>query len=162
MTMKSLDFKATFLAATMMTCVLTGLTCPQDCMPGQPNPAAVRIDFSIVEQTSDTTGRVMIVGVIENLGSGMYSSSPGQQNVRLLENTTEVASEDFEVMATGDFVMVSYTRDWDTSNEFPPVYRVAITYDPDIFIDGNSENDDCATSDNAFQRDGGEINALFE
>lgn len=160
--MTKLNSKIAVFAAFAMTVSMTGLTCPEDCMPGQPNPAAVRIDFSLIEQTSDTTGRVQIVGVIENLGSGMFDSSPGQQSVHLLEGTTEVASEDFEVMATGDFIMVSYERDWNTSNEFPPVYRVAITYDPDIFIDGNPANDDCATSDNALERDGAEINSLFE
>lgn len=160
--MTKFNSKIAVLAAFAMTVSMTGLTCPEDCMPGQPNPAAVRIDFSLVEQTSDTTGRVRIVGVIENLGSGTFSSSAGQQNVHLLEGTTEVASTDFVMMETGDFVMVTYERDWDTSNEFPPVYRVAITYDPDIFIDGNAANDDCATSDNALERDGAEINSLFD
>ena len=46
-------------------------------------------------------------------------------------------------VVTGDFVMVTYERDWDTSNEFPPVYRVAITYDPDIFIDDLGDDDRC-------------------
>ena len=43
------------------------------------------------------------------------------------------------------FVNVSFEAVWSSFlSEFPPSYRVLISYDPDIFIDGNDFNDDCS------------------
>ena len=77
-------------------------------------------------------------------------------------NFTVVATQDFEDLAPGETVTVSFTKvGWSTVNEFPPDYRVFIVYAPDIFMDGNDNNDDCATSDNTLERSGSEINDLF-
>ncbi len=155
--------KVKLVALTLTASLIptTGLTCPADCEEGQPNPAADRIDYELLEMTSSTTGTVLITGVVENKGSGDFDSNPGQQSVLLYEGTTLLAQTDFEDLAPGETVSVSAEVDWSTSNEFPPTYRVVISYDPDIFIDGNEANDDCATSDNALSRDGAEINDLF-
>lgn len=145
---------------------ISGLTCPEECLEGQPNPAVISIDFNLVSQDSDSTGTVEIVGAVENLGSGTFDSSAGQQAVQIwagqsLTSLSMLASQSFEDLAPGAQVTVSHEVQWNTSNEFPPIYRVILSYDPDIYIDGNDNNDDCATSDNALQRDGSEINNLF-
>ncbi len=142
-------------------CVLPGLTCPSDCGPTDPNPAVDRIDFTLVSG-GGTMGDVRIDGVVENKGGGAFDSSAGQQRVQLFEGTTLVATQEFVRLDPGETVTVSFVRiDFDTTNEFPPDYRVVITYDPDISTDGNDNNDDCATSDNALERSGSEINDLF-
>jgi hypothetical protein len=46
--------------------------------------------------------------------------------------------------------------------ESSPSYRLAIAYDPDIFIDGNEENDDCDLGANSLELTAAEINALFD
>lgn len=154
------------LAVVLLVIPIFGLTCPQDCLEGQPNPAVTAIDFTLVSQESDSSGTVRITGTAENLGSGTFNSSAGQQSLQIwagpsLTSLTLLASQDFEDLAPGEQVMVTFDVDWNTSMEFPPIYRVILSYDPDIYIDGNDQNDDCATSDNALQRDGSEINDLF-
>lgn len=155
--------KVKLLAMAMSTSLvpLTGMTCPSDCLPGQPNPAVDRIDFELLETTSPTEGAVLITGVVVNAGTGLFDSSAGQQSVQLYEGVTLLATADFEDLAPGETVTVAAEVDWSTTNEFPPTYRVVIVYDPDIYIDGNDANDDCATSDNALSRDGADINDLF-
>lgn len=146
---------------TLAVCVLSGGTCPENCQPGQPNPAVDRIDFTLVSTSTSTTGTVRIEGVVENKGDTTFDSGAGQQSVQLYQGTTLLAQQDFEDLAAGATVTVAHDLSWNTSTEFPPTFRVIIVYDPDIFIDGNDNNDDCATSDNALERSGSEINDLF-
>ncbi|MCB9853447.1 MAG: hypothetical protein H6819_10160 [Phycisphaerales bacterium] len=154
------------ISVVLLLLPISGLTCPEDCLEGQPNPAVISIDFNLVSRDTDSTGTVEIVGTVENLGSGTFDSAAGQQAVQIwagpsLTSLNMLASQPFEDLAPGAQVSVSYELEWNTSNEFPPIYRVILSYDPDIYIDGNDDNDDCATSDNALQRDGSEINDLF-
>ena len=155
--------KVPLLVVALSVFAMSGLTCPEDCEPGDPNLAVDRIDFTLVTQASPTTGTVRIDGVVENKGGSTFDSGAGQQSVQLYEGTaiTPVAQQNFEDLAVGATVTVSYTLDWTTSTEFPPTYRVYINLDPDIFIDGNPNNDDCPTVDNAMERPGSDINDLF-
>lgn len=161
-----MTIKQITLLSTAILFPLAGLTCPEDCLVGQPNPAVVSLDFELIDQTSETTGTIMITGVVENLGTGSFDSSPGQQSVQLymgqsLTSLTLLETEEFEDLVPGGQVTVVHTMEWNTSDEFPPLFQVILSYDPDIYIDGNEDNDDCANSDNALQRDGSDINALF-
>ena len=60
---------------------------------------------------------------------------------------------------------MSYEREWNSSSptegEFPPDYIVKISYDPDILIDGNPDNDDCNPGNNEVTRSGAGINTLL-
>jgi hypothetical protein len=54
---------------------------------------------------------------------------------------------------------ISYEMDWITSNEFPPVYEVKISF---VETAGRRvANPDCNTSNNRIQRDSEPANALF-
>ena len=147
-----------FLALSV--CVLSGLTCPEDCETTDPNPAVDRIDITVL--TADPA-RIRVTGVVENKGGGTFDSSAGQQSVQLYQglDTTPLATQTFEDLAPGATVSVTHEMDWSRSTEFPPTLRVVIAYDPDIFIDGNDNNDDCSTSDNVMEKTGSEINAEF-
>src|SRR5262249_14453740 len=124
------------LAALTLLLILPGLgmDCPVDeCDPSlsRPNPLAVEIEFSILEglsSSTDTTGRVRINGLIRNDGTANYVSSENQQTIQLYEDTTFVADQTFQNLAIGEEATIVYERDWDTTNEFPPTYRVAIIY----------------------------------
>jgi hypothetical protein len=76
-----------------------------------------------------------------------------------------VATKQFVNLAPGATETVAYERAWNSSSpsegEFPPSYRLLITYDPDIYMDGNPENDDCDLSNNQMDRSGTGINELF-
>ena len=155
--------KVPLLVVALSVFAMSGLTCPEDCEPGDPNLAVDRIDFTLVTQASPTTGTVRIDGVVENKGGSTFDSGAGQQSVQLYEGTaiTPVAQQNFEDLAVGATVTVSYTLDWTTSTEFPPTYRVYINLDPDIFIDGNENNDECPVTDNAMEVTGAQINTEF-
>ena len=130
-----------------------------------PDPAAHRIDFSIVQRTSQFAGRVKIVGVVKNVGQAAYESGPNQQDMYIYENNRLVARQPFHNLAPGQEVTVQHERAWNSSSpaegEFPPAYKLAVSYDPDIYIDGNPKNNDCRSANNQKERSGADINALF-
>lgn len=125
------------------------------------NPRAREIRFELVERTDAFSGRVRITAIFENAGSEDFVSSAGQQRVELYEGGTLVASRRFKRLAAGATISLSYERSWWTSTEFPPSFRARISYDPDIYIDGNDRNDDCESGDNEVERSGYEVNEIF-
>ncbi|MCA9588553.1 MAG: hypothetical protein KC657_24720 [Myxococcales bacterium] len=130
------------------------------------DPAATAIDAVIVARTSRFAGTVRITGRVKNVGNAAYVSRPGQQIVQMWEETPGarprlVAQQAFTNLAVGQEMFVSFARPWSSSDEFQPQYKVVITYDPDIFLDGNTKNDDCNMNNNARVRAPASINALF-
>ncbi len=130
-----------------------------------PDPSARQIDFQIIQRISQFRGRVRILGAVRNVGRAAYESNPGQQTAYLYENSRLVAERRFQNLAPGQEVRVAFERNWNASSpaegEFPPIYKLAIGYDPDISSDGNPKNDDCNLSNNKVERSSGPINALF-
>lgn len=134
------------------------------------DPAATQIQFAITNQTSQFRGTVKITGVVKNIGDSLFDSGSGQQSVLLYEiplggSPILRAQKNFEDLAPGQKLKLSYSRNWDASSpsegEFPPNYRVVISYDPDIYIDGNPFNDDANLGNNQRDRSGSGINDLF-
>jgi hypothetical protein len=134
-------------------------------LPQCPDPAAQRIDFSIVSRTSQFRGRVRIVGVVKNVGLAAYESGPNQQSAQLYADGKFLVQQAFQNLAPSQEVTVTYERNWDASSpaegEFPPTYKLLIVYDPDIRLDGNPKNDECTSANNKKERSGADINALF-
>lgn len=134
------------------------------------DPAATSVDFAMVSRTSQFAGRVRITGKVKNVGNSAYESGPRQQTAQLYEivpgaRPRLVATTAFQNLAPNTEVAVSFVRDWNASSpaegEFPPSYRVVVSYDPDILLDGNTKNDDCRTNNNTLERSGSALNALF-
>jgi len=75
-----------------------------------------------------------------------------------------VATRVFQNLTPGQEVKVSYTRAWGKSSpaegEFPPKYILIISFDPDIYIDGNDNNDDANTGNNRMEKSSREINGM--
>jgi hypothetical protein len=129
-----------------------------------PDLAAKEIKFQVIRRTSKFAGRVRITGIVRNVGTKAYISSPGQQNVILYEvdgTKRLVGDKPFQNLRPGQEAKVVFERDWSASNEFPPKYVMEIGFDLDIFLDGNLNNDDCDPSNNKLERQGEAINALF-
>src|SRR5262245_33899036 len=135
-----------------------------------PDPAAVSLNFAVSARTTRFAGRVRITGTVKNIGTAPYISGPEQQLVNLYEMVPGgpsrlVASRRFQNEAINEEITVSYERAWNSSSpaegEFPPTYKLIVTYDPDIRLDGNTKNDDCNGANNARERSGGDINAMF-
>jgi hypothetical protein len=134
--------------------------------PRPPDPAVQPIGFQIVSCKSRYTARIRITGVITNRG-GPFESRSGQQSVVLYEGQRQlVAKKPFQNLAPGASVNVVYERDWNSSSpsegEFPPTYKLIISYDPDIRMDGNTKNDDTVSANNSTERSGREINDLID
>lgn len=130
------------------------------------DPAAARIDTTLLARATPFSGRVRITGVVKNLGTASYESGANQQLALLYEVTPGraprlVAQQAFQNLAPGAEVAVSYDRDWYAAGEFQPSYKLMIVYDPDILLDSNPKNDDWSTSNNVRVVEPGTLNALF-
>lgn len=127
--------------------------------------AVTEIRFSIVSVKDRYNGTVKIEGIVKNTGGLNYTSGENQQTILLYEETPGlspklVASRSFRNLAVNGTVSVSYTRAWRTSDEFPPSYTAIIVFDPDIYLDGNTSNDDANSANNRLTKQGAEINLL--
>jgi len=141
-----------------------------------PDPAAYAIRFQIVRRDSQFKGRIRITGIVKNVGGKAFVSNPRQAGVYLYElpagvppasATTGrvVAQRQIANLAPGATISLSYERNWNSSSpsegEFPNSYRLLITYDPDIYMDANKQNDDCNQGNNKKNRSGTEINDML-
>lgn len=130
-----------------------------------PDLSADRIEFGIVSKTGQFKGKVRVVGVVKNVGNKDYKSSPHQQSIVLYQGNKLVSTKAFQNLAVNQEERIVYERDWDASSpsegEFPPEFKLALTFDPDISMDGNLENDECNSTNNHKTRSGADINALF-
>ena len=159
-----MNTRLTLLALGVAVLTLSAGGCPI-CPEGSPNLAVVRIDFELIETTSTTSGTVRVTGVITNSGTSTYNSGTGQQSIQLYEGSdlqqAPVAQTDFEDLAAGAMLTVTYETEWSTSSEFLPDYYVLlINLDPDLHLDGNEANDECPATDNLLSRPGSEVNDL--
>ncbi len=118
----------------------------------------------------DFEGTATIRGVVTNNGGDDFVSGSGQQSIRLYETNpgglaTIVATGTFERLDAGATLRLEYTRTWNISSpaegEFPPEYELEISFDPDIFIDDTTQNDDNDLDNNTLIESGQQINDLF-
>jgi len=83
----------------------------------------------------------------------------------LYEGSTLRKTKSFSSLAAGASFSFYFERDWYSSSpnegEFPPMYKLLIQYDPDIYMDGNKNNDDCNGKNNKLEKSGMAINRLF-
>ncbi|MCU0288968.1 MAG: hypothetical protein MUF15_21560, partial [Acidobacteria bacterium] len=137
------------------------------------DPAAFEIDFDIVRRDSQFQGRIRITGIVKNIGTKAFQSGPNQAAAYLYQlppaatsGGTIVAQQQFTKLDVGETLNLIWERDWNSSSpnegEFPYSYRLIISYDPDIYMDANKDNDDCNGSNNQKDRNGSEINDLLK
>ncbi len=160
----------------MIILAIAALSCDDDDTISEPPPTidleATSIDFSLANQ-DDFVADATILGTITNTQDDFVSGS-GQQAILLYERSlgtptgnpgVEVARVNFTTLGAGETLTISYTRTWNASSpaegEFPPDYRILISYDPDLLIDGNDDNDDDNVSNDELTRSGQGINQLF-
>jgi hypothetical protein len=134
--------------------------------PG-PDPAAMLKVEIISRDAHGHGGRVRITGIVKNKGGADFTSGAGQQAIRFYEKTpgagdTKLDEKAFQNLARNQEIRTrSIERDWTASTEFPPSYEIRIDYDPDIFADGNENNDDCNMNNNRQEREGAQISSMF-
>ncbi len=157
-------------AKTLKSLRSIGLIENSKALPGLPllqkniDLAAESINFSVVNVMDRFNAVVKIEGVVRNVGRLNYTSGTKQQSALLYEDNGGilrlVASQSFQNLDVNATAKVSFTRNWNKASEFPPNYILIISFDPDIYMDANTNNDDANNANNKFSRSGGEINLL--
>jgi len=90
--------------------------------------------------------------VVLNGGAVDFVSGPGQQEVHLYRNGVLVANEEFpgNRLEVGASFRLTYLEEAAQPGDTLR-WRGIIVYDPDIFSDGNSANDDCNLDNNVVE-----------
>lgn len=130
-----------------------------------PDLAAFDIKFQQLSGNQHR-GTVRITGVVKNVGKQHFVSGARQAYAYLYEvsltgRATLKARREIRNLSAGSTINIGFSRNWYAGNEFPPNYRLVISYDPDIKLDSNSRNDDCYTANNQKTRPGTDIHRLF-
>lgn len=104
------------------------------------------VDLAVFANKSRVGDRVRITYGVRNVSSTNYVSGSNQQAIAVSSNGHAVAVGRFGNLNAGQ------TRSWSIdvplAFEFPNTYAVIYSYDPDIYIDGNTANDDCNRANN--------------
>ncbi len=93
---------------------------------------------------------IWLDAVIHNNGSVPFISQSTQQMVTFYHGERVLLSRPWGVwqIPPGANIFENHIVHWDRASEFPAGFTAAIIYDPDIFIDGNPQNDDCVMTNN--------------
>lgn len=144
-----------------------GITIPAKLLKNDIDLAAYEIRVSVISASTDNKAKLKIEGIIKNVGRLNYSSAAGQQVALLYEEVPGtaprlMATKNFQNLAVNASTSFYITKSWDkTANaEFPPNYFLIVTFDPDLYIDGNNNNDDAVSTNNKITKTGAEINAM--
>jgi len=126
------------------------------------DPAAQSLTFQVLSRDRDPTkGRVRLTGTIRNLGTVAFVSDPRQVIVSLEQQipgerrASTLVQRNISNLAAGANLTLVHDLAWDTALEFPATFTLRLSYDPDIYIDANTQNDDCNQNNNT-QSLGGE------
>lgn len=120
--------------------------------PSCPNPAVTDLQVT-TENLPAGYVKIKVSATVKNIGGKAYASNAGQQALYLYKNGVFVAKKDFEDLAIGaSFVMTYFYTVKRTVAPQTFLFRAQISYDPDIFADGNTGNDDCKPADNAREK----------
>lgn len=129
--------------------------------PACPDLKAMPIEFQVLSRPTAYTARVRVTATVKNIGGADYVSGSNQQGIQLYVGQTLVKNVPFSNLAKGQTRTITYDMTYHTSNEFPPVIKLYISYDPDIKLDGNPQNDECSYTNNQSSRSSTEIGGLL-
>lgn len=117
-----------------------------------------RLTLSNIRRNSDGSYNFTLNAGVSNVGSADYQSGNNQQGARLYptgsSRTTLANLNSWSNLPAGRSVSTQFhVRNYRTSTEFFTGYTLRISYDPDIRMDGNPNNDDCRNSNNVISID---------
>lgn len=111
-------------------------------LPRADQRAQICPDIHVTAQKSPTqNGGNRVVIKVLNTSQADYVSAPGQQSL-VVSGQGKNFSVPFGNLPRGGEVV------WQDIVKGPGTYIAAISFDPDIFADGNPHNDDCRRSNN--------------
>lgn len=149
------------LALLLSLCLLTPVTADSFVItrptfkkinPGLLLPAPSRLpktkvcpDIGVTAQQSRiANGKTLVTIKVVNGSSADYVSGAGQQALVISRNGRS-QHVPFSTVRRGKQVVWRETL---SAIQHPVTYSAAISFDPDIFVDGNPHNDDCRRSNN--------------
>ena len=128
-----------------------GLSLPQTPTPGI-DPAITEVSIKELSRTPRTRGSGFqnpeITVSIKNIGTRNFTSSPRQQGVLVYKDGRTIQNFTFTNLAVGQTLKFTFRPGRIYGGEFPSKFEFMITYDPDIFIDSNPNNDDANMNNN--------------
>lgn len=143
-----------------------------------PDLSIVEVELRFPEDGRDPDGDSATVNytvwvTVQNVGSSAWHSGEDQQDITMQEvgaggGRDQIAFVDtFADLDVGEgHYALARNGSWrEGSTEFtepPDGYDTALMYDPDIYIDGNPENDDCNTDNNDFVVTSEQVMAAIE
>ena len=132
----------------------------------QVNPAVASVTLT----KGSRRGQVSVSYEVVNTGRSAWSSGPRQQGVHLSAHNgnTGRTYRNHQAMpgsASAGGTMLRFSSPWISNAfddfEFGGHVDVAISYDPDIYIDGNTCNDDSSSTNNQVRIENAEILAFM-
>jgi len=143
------------------------VTIPANLLKKDIDLSAHEIRVSLLRVYDANNAKIKIEGIVKNVGRLAYTSGTGQQVALLYEEMPGsgmrlVATRNFRNLGVNATTSLAFTKIWNkTANaEFPPNYVLVITFDPDLYTDGNTNNDDAVSTNNRITKAGSEINAI--
>ena len=154
----------------LLMVAVVGLLITTGCPPAVcngPDPYVDEIKYELVSASPAYQGGVVrIIAVVKNKGTAPFISGQGQQSIQIFETDNYISNlvhqQEFVNIELDGTIEAVYQTNWSRGDEFrPPFYKVMIAYDPDIFIDGNPQNDDCNLGNNQLIRDTSGLDTFF-
>jgi len=104
----------------------------------------VWVDARSVRRNTNGTYNFTIRGQVKNIGAGNYVSRNNQQVLFLHEvgKSHHITNWHFSRLNRGQVMRVHVPVINHPGGEFVPAYELALSFDPDIYIDSNPANDD--------------------
>jgi len=130
------------------------------------DPAVVSLQVRLIRKISPYEAQIAIVGAVKNVGNKDFRSGRNQQSAVLIKNIPGarrpivLQQRAFTNLNAGASFVVMQTMNWRTSVEFPPSFKLYLSYDPDIRLDSNPLNDDAILTNNMKELDGMKINEI--
>lgn len=131
------------------------------------DPAVASLGAVMKKASTFGTGEIEIVGIVRNIGTKDFKSGAGQQSVRLYAQApggkpTVVKEWAFTSLKAGASVTYRYIRRWDPRRPSNPDFIMQIDLDPDLYADGNPNNDDVNQMNNRRTLAARTIDSLFD
>ncbi|MCG6903607.1 MAG: hypothetical protein LJE68_13090 [Rhodobacter sp.] len=104
------------------------------------------VDLAVFAEQTRVGDRVRVTYGVRNVSSINYVSGPSQQAIVFAAPGRTLANHAFAGLNAGQ--SLSWSAIVNRPLEFPSNFSVIYSYDPDLYIDGNTANDDCNRANN--------------
>lgn len=136
---------------------------------GCPDPS-VQLRVGWPGRNADGTYTFKLLANIVNKGGATFRSNRNQTQIALYEGGRMLKTEPFAsnratvveyAPGQGDSHVYAVPR-WNPNSEFLDEFRAQLSYDPDVRVDGNPDNDDCRAANNTTRLTPAEIRRVLD